>query len=137
MNVCVAGSRTLDPVWRQTIFDLLNWIRPDYVVSGGANGPDSWGIEWALDPHTPCRGSAVWAADWDQGRSAGVKRTWEMLSQVKPDLTIVLWDGDSPGTRHTLTFLGELGLDYMLIHTDEQTPDLIREKFFADHLLRH
>jgi hypothetical protein len=134
VNVCVAGTRTLSLEWQQTVYDFLASWQPDRVVSGGAKGPDSWALGWArvnLDPGMV----KVYDPEWDTfGKAAGPKRTKWMLETEQPDLTLVLWDGDSPGTRYTLEFLRELGLDHVVVFTDGQTPDLVKQKFFAYRL---
>ena len=110
MKVCVAGSRDLPRDWEQMVHQQLDKLQPDEVITGGARGPDTWAIEWARRTKTPHR---IWTPDWKrEGRSAGVKRTQRMLEAERPDHTLLYWDGESAGTRHTLKILTDLDLDY-------------------------
>jgi hypothetical protein len=44
----------------------------------------------------------VFEADWRLGRRAGPERNVRMLD-TKPDLVLAFWDGQSRGTRHTIS----------------------------------
>lgn len=69
------------------------------IIHGGALGTDQIAAEAATRTgHTV----QAFYADWDKhGKAAGVIRNIAMLNE-KPDLVIAFWNGESPGTKHTL-----------------------------------
>lgn len=84
---------------------IAEWGTPDLVVSGGARGIDRLADAWAT-----ARGyvSLVMPADWDRhGKSAGYKRNQEMVERT--DRVIAIWDGRSPGTKHTIDIARKAG----------------------------
>jgi hypothetical protein len=75
----------------------------EFIISGGARGPDTLGEVWAQ-----ANGVTVkrFLPDWDQhGRRAGILRNLEMLdfiAQSPQPLVVAVWDGSSRGTGHTV-----------------------------------
>jgi hypothetical protein len=68
------------------------------VVSGGAQGIDLLGEEWAHARGIPVR---RFPADWESlGRGAGHARNAEMAAYG--DALVLVWDGMSPGSRSML-----------------------------------
>lgn len=107
MKVLACGSRmfALDGGGRRIVRERLDEIYEDadspdfHLVAGGANGPDEWAREWAVEAgvdHT------VLYAQWeDYGKRAGIIRNIAMLN-MNPDLVLAFWDGKSRGTQHTI-----------------------------------
>jgi hypothetical protein len=106
VRVLVCGSRGFHKsallTWR-----ISTLPRDTIVMHGGSRGADrlasivaaSLGLEVE---HYP--------ADWKRhGKRAGILRNLEMLD-AKPDLVIAFWDGQSPGTRHTINAAAERGI---------------------------
>lgn len=111
-RLLVAGSRSHVPS-----FDLLDQASYcldstfDIIIHGGARGVDTVAAAWAYS-----KGYAVEAypAEWDKyGRSAGYRRNAEMVG--KATAAIVVWDGESKGTKHTIDLLTEAKLPYVLV----------------------
>lgn len=69
----------------------------DEIVSGGADGVDALGEEYADDHDIPVK---RFDADWDNGPSAGPKRNGKMASYA--DALVLVWDGESRGSRSML-----------------------------------
>ena len=87
----------------------LNKIFKEYsndtieIVSGHAKGADSLGEKYADEHNLKC---TVFEADWKQyGRAAGLIRNSKMLEYAKQEnpMVIAFWDGESRGTKDTLT----------------------------------
>ena len=100
MVILVCGSRT----WTSADQTLrlarrLAELRPTQIIAGGAVGADQIAENWAKRNSIPV---LVCTPNWNKfGRSAGIKRNNQMLD-MKPDLVLACWDGQSKGTKHTI-----------------------------------
>lgn len=84
------------------------------VITGGADGVDEIGEEWAEE--YDCEYNDYFHIEpdeWDiQGRSAGPKRNKRMAEYAKPDgMLVAIWDGKSKGTRDMIDRALDKGLD--------------------------
>ncbi len=102
MIVLVTGSRGWTDADLIRVRLLGLWIEHDDVtlLHGDALGADNIAhniaVEygWHVEPYP---------ADWERhGRRAGILRNLAMLDEG-PDLVLAFWDGESPGTRFTIT----------------------------------
>lgn len=129
----VAGSRSFHPRfdrgvpaggWRvPKMFDVLDQASYaldqtfDEVIHGGARGVDVMAGQWAQQKGYPVR---VFDADWAvHGRRAGYVRNQEMVNTCTAG--IVVWDGESKGTRHTIDLLITSNKPFVLVVRDSQT----------------
>lgn len=88
-RVLVCGGRDYDQ--QETLFRVLDELRPDHVILGGASGADLLAKEWARLRN---RGCSVYRARWKQeGRSAGPRRNERMLKQGRPTLVVAFPGG--------------------------------------------
>jgi predicted Rossmann-fold nucleotide-binding protein len=72
-------------------------VMPHLVITGGAQGVDSYGRRWALERKLPYE---ELKPDWEKhGRSAGLLRNTDLVA--KATQVILFWDGESPGTTDT------------------------------------
>ena len=116
MRLIIAGSRTFSDYQR-----LCQVLAPDrhritQVITGGARGADRLGFRWALKHHVRSR---CFAAAWERfGKSAGIRRNQQMAQAG--DVLIAFWDGRSPGTRHMISCMQQLGKPVVVIRTDGQ-----------------
>ena len=114
MKLIIAGSRTF------TDYQLLcQVLGPDThriteVLHGGARGADQLGFRWAVRHHVRSR---CFAAAWARfGRSAGIRRN-QQLAQAG-DVLVAFWDGQSPGTRHLIGCMQQLGKPVVVIRVE-------------------
>ncbi len=78
-------------------------LDPDEIVSGTADGPDTFGKQWAAQ-HSDCRLTQM-PAPWDEFRAdpdksvkeAGPWRNEQMARYA--DAAVIIWTGDSRGSR--------------------------------------
>lgn len=98
-QLIIAGGRTFDnPVLLYEKVDSYRKIHGLYhveIVSGGAQGVDKIGEEYAMDHDLPLK---VFPADWDKyGKQAGYRRNKQMAEYATN--CICFWDGKSKGTK--------------------------------------
>lgn len=98
MKVIIAGSRNIDDyslvvrTIQNSGYDITE------VVSGTAVGPDRLGEQWARANNIPIK---EMPADWIRfGNSAGPQRNRAMAEYA--DAAIIIWDGQSKGTRNMI-----------------------------------
>lgn len=119
-RVVVAGSRTIRD--KAMIFHHLDKIlerklqtHQVTIISGCAAGPDSIGVEWALDHNVPF---IKRPANWKElGRSAGYIRNMIMLESCHA--VIAFHDGKSRGTAHMIKITREAKKPLRVITMEE------------------
>ena len=114
MKLIVAGSRTFQD------YTLLSSVLGTHrhhiteLLHGGARGADRLAFRWAVRHHVR---SHCFAADWARfGKSAGVRRNAQ-LAQAG-DMLLAFWDGRSPGTRHIIGCMQQLGKPVVVIRVE-------------------
>ena len=96
MKLLIAGSRGINK------FDLEEYIpeETDLIISGGADGIDSLAEKYA-DAHRISK--LILRPRYDlYGRAAPLKRNETMVDLS--DYILVIWDGKSKGTKHTIEY---------------------------------
>lgn len=108
-RIAVIGSRSFN--YKDYIFSLLtkNLNKINSIVSGGASGPDSYAVEWAIKYGIPY---TVYPALWHDpetgklDRGAGFKRNQKIIEDC--DLVVAFYDGSSKGTAHSISIAQRL-----------------------------
>ena len=96
MKLMIVGSRSIMD------FDLEPHIPSgvDTIISGGAKGVDMIAERYA-DSHRLSK--YILRPQYDlYGRAAPLKRNEQMVDMA--DAVLIIWDGHSEGTRHTLKY---------------------------------
>ena len=96
LKLLIAGSRGINK------FDLEEYIpeETDLILSGGADGIDSLAEKYA-DAHRISK--LILRPRYDlYGRAAPLKRNETMVDLS--DYILVIWDGKSKGTKHTIEY---------------------------------
>ena len=96
MKLLIVGSRSI------TDFDLSPYISKDVdtIISGGANGIDTLAEEYA-DVNRLSK--YILRPQYNlYGRAAPLRRNEQMVDLA--DAVLVIWDGRSKGTQHTLKY---------------------------------
>lgn len=120
--IIVCGTRTLSlSRYRQAVFDWLNHLtkgwRDFLVITGGADGADYLGNEWAkANGH---RREGVYA-DWDKyNKAAGPIRNRKMahLAELAAGrrYCVAFWDGVSAGTKDMIAVARRNGFKVKVI----------------------
>jgi hypothetical protein len=98
MKVIIAGSRDVHTYSLVTEAVRRSGFAIDEVVSGMALGVDQVGCNWAQNNDKPIK---EFPADWkSHGKAAGPIRNRKMAEYA--DAAIVVWDGESRGTRNMI-----------------------------------
>ena len=107
MKLLIAGSRSIKE------YDLEKHI-PDgttMIITGGANGIDTLAEKYADKKHLS---KLILRPQYKiYGRYAPLKRNEEMIELC--DIVLVIWDGHSKGTKHTISYADKIGKRLILI----------------------
>lgn len=119
MKVIIAGSRTITDfslVEKAILrFDLTIKEEITEIICGGARGIDILGRNWAQLAKVPIK---MFPPDWDvYGKSAGFKRNKEMVKYA--NAAIVIWDGFSKGSKHTIDLCIKKGIPLIVYNQSE------------------
>ncbi len=107
MKLLIVGSRSI------TDFDLSPYITADVdtVISGGAGGIDSLAEQYA-DLHRLSK--YILRPRYDlYGRAAPLKRNKQLVDMA--DAVLVIWDGHSKGTQHTIKYTKKINKPITLV----------------------
>ena len=107
MKILIAGSRNIDT------FDLSPYIPKEttLIISGGAKGIDTIAEKYA-DKHKISK--LILLPQYNlYGKSAPIKRN-EMMVNIA-DTVIIVWDGNSRGTKSTLQYSKKKNKNTILI----------------------
>ena len=115
-RLAVVGSRDFDD--KVKLYEVLtkNFPRIKLIVSGGARGADTLGVEWANDFGVPY---LVFPAAWhdpftgEYDKGAGFRRNRDIVEHC--DVVMAFWDGISGGTKNTIDMAREAGLPVKII----------------------
>lgn len=118
----VAGSRGITSY--ETVADAIAAAPFDVteVVSGGAEDVDALGEEWADEHDVPVAEFPYedWLDDYPPKR-APLERNKHMAEYA--DAAVIVWDGESTGTKHMLGEARSRDLEVHLVRTDNETLD--------------
>jgi hypothetical protein len=116
MRTILAGSRSgFSAADVEAAWDACGWS-PSVVLCGMAPGVDALGASLAL-----ARGVRIeyFPADWERlGKAAGPVRNRKMASAA--EAAILLWDGNSLGTKNMLFLASTYGLRIHLVRRGEE-----------------
>lgn len=111
LKLAIIGSRTFSD------YDLLKESLKLYipqiklVISGGAKGADFMGEVWADSNNIE---KTIFYPDWDKfGKRAGFVRNELIIKEC--DCCIAFWDGESNGTKHSLSLCEKYNKPYKII----------------------
>lgn len=131
----VAGSRSFERVFDRGVpvsgwspsymFDILDQasyaldMTFDTVIHGAARGVDIMAGSWAGRKGYPV---VEYPAEWERfGKYAGYRRNVQMVADCAA--AILIWDGESKGTRHTLDLLIMAAKPFVLVRGDSRRPE--------------
>lgn len=118
MRTIVAGSRSIESMAIvRRIIQQCPWVITE-IVSGTARGVDRLGEAVAHEMGIPVK---QFPADWNKNgvydKSAGYKRNEKMAKYA--DAVIIIWDGESNGTKHMWDIALKHGLKIFHVNLKE------------------
>jgi predicted Rossmann fold nucleotide-binding protein DprA/Smf involved in DNA uptake len=115
-RVAIVGSRGYPDEGKEDVFSYVHELPSNsVVVSGGAEGPDTWAERAAKR-----RGLlvVVYRADWSlYGKAAGFIRNGQIVANC--DRVVAFWDGHSRGTKNTIDIANRQGKPVEVYCPDE------------------
>lgn len=120
MKTIIAGSRGLNNyLVLLNAIEKINW-KITHVVSGTCQGADRLGERWARTNNISI---SRYSADWKRyGKKAGILRNVKMVENA--EALLALWDGESRGTEHIITFAKSAGLKVYICMIEKSNVDL-------------
>ena len=108
MKLLIVGSRSI------TDFDLSPYVSADVdtIISGGAGGVDTLAVQYA-DTHRLSK--YIIRPRYDLYRRAAPLKRNEQMVDVS-DAVLVIWDGQSKGTQHTISYATKKNKPFTLVH---------------------
>lgn len=108
-KVIVTGGRDYNDFVMVT--DILDFIKPDLVIQGGATGADSQARNYCAEWHIEC---LTYEADWNKfGRVAGPIRNKQMCSEHQ-DAIVIAFPGGK-GTENCIKEAVKLNMIVMRV----------------------
>ena len=107
MNLLIIGSRSIKEC------NLEKHLPKDVtmIISGGADGIDSLAEKYADKKRLS---KLILRPNYKLfGKAAPLKRNEEMVKIC--DKALIIWDGKSRGTKHTLAYAKKIGKDVILV----------------------
>lgn len=112
MKIGIVGSRTFNNY--ELLKQIVSQYNPSHIVSGGANGADSFAEQYANEFNIPI---TIHYPNWDKyGKSAGFKRNKLIVDDS--EMIIAFWDKKSKGTVHSINLAKEQKKNIVLILFD-------------------
>lgn len=114
MITAVIGSRTFDDY--VMLAATLASEPISELLTGGATGADTLAARYAQEQGLTL---TEIPADWNKyGRSAGPIRNAELIKQA--ERVIAFWDGQSPGTKDTISKARAAGKPVQIVYTKQR-----------------
>jgi len=110
MKVAVIGSRGFNDY--ELVKTTLSPFTITLLVSGGAKGADSLGERYANENNIE---TLIFKPDWKKhGPAAGPLRNTDIVNNA--DTIIAFWDGESKGTKDSITKAEKLGKNIIIVN---------------------
>ena len=123
MNIAIVGGRdfsdyTLLKESLSAYISIYSGI-PDNIVSGGAKGADTLAAQFAAEMDIPL---LVFKPDYQKyGRGATLVRNTQIIENA--DVVFAFWDGQSKGTKDSITKAKKLQKELHIISYGEKTEE--------------
>lgn len=117
MKIGIIGSRTFGDysILEDIVCKVIDIDNITYIVSGGADGADNLAEKFAIKHSIP---TIIHNANWKKlGKSAGFERNKDIIKDS--DFVFAFWDGNSSGTKHSLSLCYKYKKPHMVIFFED------------------
>lgn len=111
-KVAIIGSRDFkNKVFlEKTMEELSQRIEIIEIISGGARGADTMGVQWGNRQNIP---TTVYYPDFKKRKRAYHFRNRQIV--LASDLIVAFWNGYSTGTKYTINYAKALGKKVLIV----------------------
>ena len=123
MNIAIVGGRDFSDyaLLKESLSAYISIYSgiPDNIVSGGAKGADTLAAQFAAEMDIPL---LVFKPDYQKyGRGATLVRNTQIIENA--DVVFAFWDGQSKGTKDSITKAKKLQKELHIISYGEKTEE--------------
>lgn len=122
MNIAIVGGRDFSDytLLKESLLAYISIYRvPDNIVSGGAKGTDTLAAQFATEMGIPL---LVFKPDYQKyGRGATLIRNTQIIENA--EVVFAFWDGESKGTKDSITKAKKLQKELYIISYGEKTEE--------------
>ena len=122
MNIAIVGGRDFSDytLLKESLLAYISIYRvPDNIVSGGAKGADTLATQFATEMGIPL---LVFKPDYQKyGRGATLIRNTQIIENA--EVVFAFWDGESKGTKDSITKAKKLQKELYIISYGEKTEE--------------
>ena len=111
-KIAIIGSRDFKNkrLLDETMQNLLLKYNITHIVSGGAKGADTMGVQWANKNNID---SIVYNPNFKQRKRAYHFRNRQIVNES--DIIVAFWNGHSTGTKYTINFAKTLEKEVIIV----------------------
>lgn len=125
-KILVAGGRNFEDyeLLKKTLDEIVGEFSDVELVSGHARGADTLAEKYAEERDVPIKVfPANWKADW---KRAGFIRNTQMIEYIGTEnaLVVAFWDGESHGTKDTITKAQDRGIEVRVIRWEASNEEI-------------
>lgn len=123
MNIAIVGGRDFSDytLLKESLLAYISIYSgiPDNIVSGGAKGADTLAAQFAAEMDIPL---LVFKPDYQKyGRGATLVRNTQIIENA--DVVFAFWDGQSKGTKDSITKAKKLQKELYIISYGKKTEE--------------
>ena len=122
MNIAIVGGRDFSDytLLKESLLAYISIYRvPDNIVSGGAKGADTLAAQFATEMGIPL---LVFKPDYQKyGRGATLVCNTQIIENA--NVVFAFWDGESKGTKDSITKAKKLQKELYIISYGEKTEE--------------
>jgi predicted Rossmann fold nucleotide-binding protein DprA/Smf involved in DNA uptake len=111
-KIAIIGSRDFKN--KQLLYETMESLCEKYtithVVSGGAKGADTMGVQWANHKKIE---TIVYFPDFKKRKRAYHFRNRQIVKEA--DIVVAFWNGHSTGTKYTMNFTKSLEKELIVV----------------------
>lgn len=132
ITLAIVGGRGFNnyDLFKEIMVSVRKMFNVETVVTGDANGVDAYARRYAKEEGIELVvHEAQWTVDGEFDRAAGFKRNQLIWNDA--DAGIAIWDGRSPGTKHSIQLAPKADKVIVVFgyHIDESGKAVTDERF--------